>query len=52
MKIKPDGTLDPDDQQISDWGDGSKSMMETLVTGNGKAVSKISSFSADGLTSP
>ncbi|MDR1385357.1 MAG: prolyl oligopeptidase family serine peptidase [Planctomycetaceae bacterium] len=50
MKIKPDGALDPNDQQTSDWVGGSGGgMRETLVTGNGQPVSKISGFSNDGL---
>ena len=53
MKIKPDGTLDPNDLRISPWiGNNAGSPLFSVIDGNGQPVTKVSgSIFMDGLHS-
>lgn len=51
MKIKPDGTLDPNDTQISEWVGNDQGGVPGSVNGNGKPITEIKGYTGDHLSS-
>ena len=51
MKIKPDGSLDPNDTKTSPWIGNTQGGTPQLIDGKGKAVTEIKGFTGDYLSS-
>ena len=51
MKIKPDGSLDPNDKKTSPWIGNTQGGAPRLIDGKGKAVTEIKGFTGDYLSS-
>ncbi|MCL2624813.1 MAG: hypothetical protein FWD31_14210 [Planctomycetaceae bacterium] len=51
MKIKPDGSLDPNDTKISLWVGNTQPGAQRTIDGKGKPVSEIKGYTADYLSS-
>jgi len=51
MKIKPDGTLDPNDSKTSPWVGNNEPGARKTIDGKGKTITEIKGFTADYLSS-